>query len=242
MERNRGGRPRHPDILTPAEWGVLKELRAGGTNAEIAVRLGVSPDFAVKYHISNMLAKLELQDRHELAAWRPAGEGLGTRIRALLAAPVAFASLGPPLAWTGLVLVGVAVVAVVLVEVWGDGDDDVVREVAPDPAETQRVNRAVQVSAGLNHTCAVRQSGEITCWGLNGDGQTNAPVGRFRSVSAGANHTCAVRELSGEMICWGANSAGQRDAPLGSLPVRERGPKPQLCGAGVGRDRLLGAE
>ncbi len=67
MERNRGGRPRHPDILTPAEWGVLLELRAGGTNAEIAVRLGVSPD-AVKYHISNMLGKLDLGDRHELAA------------------------------------------------------------------------------------------------------------------------------------------------------------------------------
>ena len=76
MERNRGGRPRHPDILTPAEWGVLKELRAGGTNAEIAVRLGVSPD-AVKYHISNMLAKLELKDRHELAAWRPRERGWG---------------------------------------------------------------------------------------------------------------------------------------------------------------------
>ena len=95
MERNRGGRPRHPDILTPAEWGVLKELRAGGTNAEIAVRLGVSPD-AVKYHISNMLAKLDLKDRRELAAWRPEGKGIGARVRALLAAPGALASLGPP--------------------------------------------------------------------------------------------------------------------------------------------------
>ena len=58
MERNRGGRPRHPDILTPAEWRVLDALREGGTNAEIAARLGISPD-AVKYHISNMLGKLE---------------------------------------------------------------------------------------------------------------------------------------------------------------------------------------
>ena len=214
MERRRTGRPRHPDILTPAEWGVLRELRAGGTNAEIAVRLGVSPD-AVKYHISNMLGKLDLGDRHELAAWRPEGKGAWTRVRALLASPAALASLGPPLAWTALVLVGVAVVAVVLVAVWGDGDDDMVREVAPESAETQRVNRAVQVSAGLNHTCAVRQSGEITCWGLNGDGQTAVPSGRFRSVSAGASHTCAVQD-SGEVVCWGANSAGQRDAPLGS--------------------------
>ena len=46
MERNRRGRPRHPDILTPAEWRVLEELRDGGTNAEIAARLGLSPDAA----------------------------------------------------------------------------------------------------------------------------------------------------------------------------------------------------
>ena len=124
MERRRGGRPRHPDILTPAEWGVLRELRAGGTNAEIAVRLGVSPD-AVKYHISNMLGKLDLGDRHALAAWRPEGKGIGARVRALLASPVALASLGPPLMWAGLVLVGVAVVAIVLVAVWGDRGDDV---------------------------------------------------------------------------------------------------------------------
>ena len=70
MERNPRGRPRHPDVLTPAEWRVLEELREGGTNAEIASRLGISGD-AVKYHISNMLGKLELRDRRALAAWRP---------------------------------------------------------------------------------------------------------------------------------------------------------------------------
>ena len=70
MERNRRGRPRHPDVLTPAEWRVLDALREGGTNAEIAARLGLSLD-TVKYHISNMLAKLELRDRRALASWRP---------------------------------------------------------------------------------------------------------------------------------------------------------------------------
>ncbi len=43
MERKRDARPRHPRCLTLAEWRVLGELRKGGTNAEIAVRLGVSP-------------------------------------------------------------------------------------------------------------------------------------------------------------------------------------------------------
>ena len=69
MTRRGRGRPPHPEILTPAEQRVLNELRRGGTNAEIAERLGVSLD-AVKYHISNMLGKLELDNREQLAAWR----------------------------------------------------------------------------------------------------------------------------------------------------------------------------
>ena len=83
---------------------MLEELRAGGTNAEIAVRLGISPD-AVKYHISNMLGKLGVEDRHALAAWRPGREGVWKRVRGLLAAP-ALPSLGRPLAGAGMGLAG----------------------------------------------------------------------------------------------------------------------------------------
>ncbi len=36
MERDRGGRPRYPGVIIPAEQRVLEELRKGGTNAEIA--------------------------------------------------------------------------------------------------------------------------------------------------------------------------------------------------------------
>ena len=125
MERNRGGRPRHAGILTPAEWRVLEQLREGGTNAEIAVRLGISPD-TVKYHISNMLAKVGVRDRRELAAWRPEAER--RRLPALLAAPLAIGSMARPLAWVGTgaaVLVSLAVVAVGLV-VLGDDDPPVV--------------------------------------------------------------------------------------------------------------------
>ena len=116
MDRNRGGRPRHPDVLTPAEWRVLDALHEGGTNAEIGARLGLSPD-TVKYHISNMLAKLELRDRRELAAWRPV-ERRG-RLGAVLAVPAAvWAVVGRPLVWVGLgtaALAGVVVVVVALV-------------------------------------------------------------------------------------------------------------------------------
>lgn len=72
----RMGRPRYPDVLTPAEWRVLEQIRGGKANAEIAVRLGVSIN-TVRYHVSNMLAKLEQPDRHALASW--AGEPAGGR-------------------------------------------------------------------------------------------------------------------------------------------------------------------
>ena len=130
MERNRGGRPRHPDILTPAEWRVLDALREGGTNAEIAAHLGISPD-AVKYHISNMLGKLELLDRRALAAWRP--EERRGRLPAWFAVPAAFAAIARPVAWVGIgtaaaagvtvaVVAAVVAVVVVLVGVPGDGE------------------------------------------------------------------------------------------------------------------------
>jgi DNA-binding CsgD family transcriptional regulator len=76
---NRRGRPPYPDILTPSEWQVLEGVRAGLTNQEIAVRLGVT-FHTVKYHISNMLSKLHLEDRQQLAAWRPVARAILARI------------------------------------------------------------------------------------------------------------------------------------------------------------------
>ena len=116
------GRPPHPDLLTPAEQRVLDELRKGGTNVEIAVRLGLSPE-TVKTHIARMLAKLGLDDRRGLAAWRPARDR--RRLLAPLALPAALASLGRPLLWAGGVLGGVAVVAtLVALLIAGLGFDD----------------------------------------------------------------------------------------------------------------------
>ena len=111
------GRPPYPDILTPAEWRILDEVRTGATNAEIAIRLGLSP-YTVKYHISNILGKLELRNRREIAGWRPQpvrvrfGEVVGARLRALvapLAAPFAF--LSKPLIGFA-VAAGIAAVAI----------------------------------------------------------------------------------------------------------------------------------
>jgi len=62
------GRPPHPDILTPAEWGVVDGIRHGMSNRQIARRRGISLD-AVKFHVANAVGKLGLSGRDGLRAW-----------------------------------------------------------------------------------------------------------------------------------------------------------------------------
>ena len=59
-----------------------------------------------------------------------------------------------------------------------------------------------QISAGVNFTCGLRYTGNITCWGNNSDGQTAAPPGLFTQVAAGNKHVCAL-DADGMAVCWG---------------------------------------
>src|SRR5690606_17662377 len=68
MSDRKRGRPAHGDILTPAEWAAVEGVRHGLTNRTIARRQGVSMD-AVKFHVSNALAKLGMASRTELRRW-----------------------------------------------------------------------------------------------------------------------------------------------------------------------------
>jgi DNA-binding CsgD family transcriptional regulator/catechol 2,3-dioxygenase-like lactoylglutathione lyase family enzyme len=65
----RRGRPRHDDVLTPAEWRVVDAVRHGLTNREIAARRRISLD-AVKFHVANALAKLGVANRRALKHWQ----------------------------------------------------------------------------------------------------------------------------------------------------------------------------
>lgn len=81
--------------------------------------------------------------------------------------------------------------------------------------------RYTQVSAGNQHTCAIRVGGQVECWGAGsvgkpGDGQATPPLGSFASVSAGESHTCGVK-LDGSVACWGRNLQGQATAPAGTF-------------------------
>jgi DNA-binding CsgD family transcriptional regulator/catechol 2,3-dioxygenase-like lactoylglutathione lyase family enzyme len=83
MKRARG-RPPHADVLTPAEWRTVHAVQHGMSNAEIARRRGVSVD-AVKFHMTNALAKLGLKNRRELRAWfrAPRGSSLANKEKSM---------------------------------------------------------------------------------------------------------------------------------------------------------------
>jgi Domain of unknown function DUF11/Regulator of chromosome condensation (RCC1) repeat len=86
--------------------------------------------------------------------------------------------------------------------------------------------RAIAISVGREHTCAVLASGAVSCWGRDvegqlGDGGPNTalaappavpvalPGGQTAvAISAGGDHTCALL-ASGAVSCWGWDNAGQ---------------------------------
>jgi len=70
---SRIGRPRHPDVLTPAEWEVLAGVREGLSNRGIAERRGCDLE-TVRFHLKNLRRKLAVASREELRRFpgRPA--------------------------------------------------------------------------------------------------------------------------------------------------------------------------
>ena len=83
---------------------------------------------------------------------------------------------------------------------------------------------AVAISAGQYHSCAILDSGSVSCWGYGiegqlgngGTSQQNSPtltssLGTGRkavAISAGDIHTCAILD-NGSVSCWGEGSKGR---------------------------------
>lgn len=138
---------------------------------------------------------------------------------------------------------GTQVLANGTVKCWGDndqyqlGDNTTTDRNAPSAAAVAILNDATAITAGADHTCALRNNGQVWCWGRNssgqvGDGTTTArsqPVASSHiaqaageqaviiAISAGRLHTCAlavVRETTfmtpnSKVECWGYNGSGQ---------------------------------
>lgn len=94
-----------------------------------------------------------------------------------------------------------------------------------DPVAVSDIDNAVAITAGWNHTCALRADRTVWCWGGNGDGATgygqigdgtldNAPspvqvvgLDEVVAVAAGGWSTCAVR-ADRSAWCWGYGERG----------------------------------
>jgi alpha-tubulin suppressor-like RCC1 family protein len=83
----------------------------------------------------------------------------------------------------------------------------------------------VSIASNANHTCVLRASRGVWCWGANQHGQvqnqstdlmwiassvdpTSLPLQRTTALAVGGEHTCALSSI-GETTCWGAGAQGQ---------------------------------
>ncbi len=113
--------------------------------------------------------------------------------------------------------------------------------------------RAVAITAGTTHTCALFDDGAVKCWGLNPSGELglgdalergdaaddlgnalpaiNMGSGRRAvAIAAGGDHTCALLD-NGSVKCWGSDFYGQ----LGLGDTANRGDMPGQMGDALPR-------
>jgi alpha-tubulin suppressor-like RCC1 family protein len=110
------------------------------------------------------------------------------------------------------------------------GNNTTTTGATPDHVGVNSLNNARAVAGGAAHTCAIRVTGAVVCWGLNSSGQLGTGnttsssvfvpvVNQLRTnlttvtqttivandIAAGSFHTC-ITGGNTRTICWGANA------------------------------------
>src|SRR4030042_3518644 len=76
-------------------------------------------------------------------------------------------------------------------------------------------NDFIAISAGGNHTLALKSDGSIIGWGINYSGRAMPPDGNdFVAIAAGGSHGLALKS-DGSIIGWGMNY-NEQATPLAS--------------------------
>ena len=105
---------------------------------------------------------------------------------------------------------------------WGDASEAFLgRSSTPQSDWISYAEDVVDVSTGWAHTCAVRRTGVVDCWGARnggqlGDGTMNPSLDPVRAVGlddameigSGPEWNCA-RTASARAACWGENTRGE---------------------------------
>jgi alpha-tubulin suppressor-like RCC1 family protein len=118
------------------------------------------------------------------------------------------------------------------------GDPNIPVGTQTNPVPTAVVNLGTdnqQISAGDDHSCVLKNNGNVLCWGANTWAQLGDPSVQVapqanptptlvlnlgtgtQQISAGALHTCALK-TDGKVLCWGYNGGGQLGDPNTLLP------------------------
>lgn len=112
------------------------------------------------------------------------------------------------------------------VHCWGDGVYGQIgngeKTKQPEPVQVSGLESGVRaIAAAGDHTCALKENGQVVCWGFGASGQLGngetedqaAPVSvdglaNVTALTAGSVHMCALL-TTGRAKCWGFGTSGQ---------------------------------